>query len=91
MIPMFMKLKAPRKEKGPIRLFIPLFLVWILLLILFVLILPIWLIACLVGYLTGYGWIGIFAIPLIINTLWHLKGLEVDIESSRESFCMKFI
>ena len=86
-----MKLKVPRKGKSPISLHIPLFLVWILLLILFVLLLPIWLVACLVLYLAGYGRIAFVFVPLVINTLWQLKGLEVNIESPRESFCMKFI
>ena len=91
MIPMFMKLKVPRKDKKPLSLYIPLFLVWILLLVPFVLILPFWLIACLAFYLTGSCRTGFILIPLVINTFWHLRGLEVDVGSPRKSFCIKFL
>jgi hypothetical protein len=91
MIPLLMKMKVPKKNRGRRTLYIPLFFAWILLFVLFVLILPIWLIASLAAYLMGYGWIGFIIVPLIVNTLWHLKGLEVDIQSPRESFCMKFL
>ena len=91
MIPVWMKMKFPREEKKPFTLHIPLFIAWILLFIIFVLLLPIWLIIGVVAFLTGYGRGGFLMVPLLINTLWNLKGLEVEVESPAKSFCIKFI
>ena len=91
MIPMWIKMKFPRKEGKPLTLYLPIFLVWILLLTLFILILPIWLFVTLMAYVLGFGWTGLVLIALIANTLWHLQGLEVDVESKKEMIYMKFI
>ena len=91
MIPMWMKVRFPAKERGPVTIYIPLFLVWILLLALFVLILPIWLIASVIAYALGFGWSGLVLIPLIVNTLWHLQGLEVDVGSRDRMISMKWL
>jgi hypothetical protein len=91
MIPMWMKIRFPVKEKRPVTLFIPLVLIWILLLVLFVLILPIWLIASLIAYLLGFGRAGLTAVPLIMTTLWHLQGLELDIGSGNKRIILKWL
>jgi hypothetical protein len=91
MIPMWMKLRFPSKEKRPVILYVPLFLVWILLLVLFVLILPIWLIASAIACALGFGRTGLALIPLIVSTLWHLKGLEVDVGSRDRMITMKWL
>ena len=91
MIPMWMKVRFPAKEREPVTLYIPLFLVWILLLALFVLILPIWLIASVIAYALGFGWSGLVLIPLIVNTLWHLQGFEVDVGSRDRMISMKWL
>ena len=91
MIPFWMKMKVPRKEGKPVTLYIPIFLVGLLVLALFLLILPIWILASIVMLLVGYGWFGFIALGLIFNTLWHLQGLEIDVESKNEMVYMKFI
>lgn len=91
MIPFWMKMKVPRKDRKPVTLYIPVFLAGLLILILFVLILPIWILASIVLLLAGYGWSGFIVPGLIFYTLWHLQGLEIDVESKNEMVYMKFI
>jgi hypothetical protein len=91
MIPMWMKIRFPVKEKRPVTLFIPLILIWLLLLVLFVLILPIWLAASLIVYLLGFGRAGLTAVPLIMTTLWHLQGLELELGSGNKRIILKWL
>ena len=91
MIPFWLKMKIPRKEGRPVTLYLPVFLVGLLVLALFLLILPIWLLGSLILLLVGHGWFGFIALGLIFNTFWHLRGLEIDVESKDEMVYMKFI
>ena len=91
MIPMWMKMKIPKKGGRPFNLYLPIWIGWLLLLVLFLIILPFWLIASIVAVLAGYGWVGFRAVVLLFNTLWNLKGLEVDVESAKDKIYMKFI
>ena len=86
-----MILKTRGNRNNCVTLQIPLFLVWILVAALFLLLLPVWLISTLAAFAMGYGWIGLSVIFLTVNTLWHLKGLEIEVESPKEMVFMKFI
>ena len=88
MIPILMKMKVPRKNGEWSTFYLPIFLVWIILLLLFVLLFPLLLIAVLLAFILGFGWIGLRAIPLIVNTFWNLHGLEIEIQSSSETECV---
>ena len=83
---MWMKIRFPTKEKRPVILFIPLILIWILFLALFVLILPIWVA---VSLIVGFGRTGLTAVPLLVTTLWHLQGLELDVGSGDKRIILK--
>lgn len=91
MIPMWLALKIPREEKKPVNLYLPLIIGWLLILALFVILLPFWLIATLVARANGYGWIGFIMPGLIFNTVWHLRGLMIDVETEDDKIYLKFI
>lgn len=89
MIPMLMKMRVPRKNGKWFTFYLPIFLVWILLLLLFVLIFPVLLIAGLLTFILGFGWIVLRVIPLLVNIFWNLHGLEIEIQSSSEIECVQ--
>lgn len=100
MMPLLMKMRVPRKNGKWFTLYLPIFLIWIILLLLFILIFPILLIILLLAFILGFGWIGLRIIPIIVNTFWNLHGLEIEIQSSskvgcvpppKKSFGIKFI
>lgn len=91
MIPLWMQMKIPRREGREVTLYLPIFIGWILILALSLILFPVWLIATLVARVKGYGWIGFVFVVLLINTLWQLQGLIVDVESEDERIYMKFI
>lgn len=80
MIPMFMKIRIKEKGKKGVRLWLPLFLVWILLLAILVLLSPIFVLVGLVAWIRGYGRTFIFAFPMIFAVLWAMSGLRIHIE-----------
>ena len=91
MIPMWLKLKIPRKASKPTTLWLPLFLVWPLVLILFILLIPIWLIGITIAYTRGYGQYVLRLPTLLISTFWYLKGLTLNIRSRDEFIYFEFI
>jgi hypothetical protein len=91
MIPMWLKMKFRRKGEKSVTLYFPLIIAWFILLVLILLLLPVWLIASLVIFARGWGRLGLEAFPLMINTLWHLRGFLVDIQSKKETIYMQFL
>ena len=80
MIPMFMKIHIYERGKTSVRLWLPMFLLWILLLAIFVILSPILLLAGLVAWIRGYGRTFIFTFPMIFAVLWAMSGLRIHIE-----------
>jgi len=80
MIPMIMKIHIHERGKKKIRLWIPMFLFWILFFALMIVLLPIFLLVGIIAWIRGYGRIYIFSIPMFFAVLWALSGLRVYIE-----------
>ena len=91
MIPLFMKIRIPRKTKQPINLYLPIFLAWLLLFGLLLILLPFLLIGAVLAWHSGYGKLMLLLFPMIFDLLWHLNGLVVDVESGDDKIFMKFI
>ena len=89
MIPMMMRLKV-RGEDARINLWIPLFLVWILLGILGLLLLPVWIIlillAPLIPELRQWGRFVLSALGM----LGHLTGLRIRVRGDKDDVDIHF-
>ena len=80
MIPMIMKIHIHERGKKRISLFLPMFLIWILLFAILVVLSPFFLLAGIVAWFHGYGKIFLLAIPMFFSVLWALSGLRIHIE-----------
>ncbi|MGD9345039.1 MAG: hypothetical protein PVH84_04200 [Candidatus Aminicenantes bacterium] len=77
---MFMKIHIKEKGKKSVNLWLPLFLVWILLLALLILVSPILLVIGLLAWIRGYGRTFLYTFPMICAVLWAMSGLRIHIE-----------
>lgn len=80
MFPMIMKIHIHERAGKKIRLWLPMFLIWILLVALLVLLSPVFLLAGIVAGLRGYGKVFLFAFPMLFSVLWAMSGLSIHIE-----------
>lgn len=86
-----MRLEVSKKKNRGVRLWLPVFLVWILLLALMVVLSPFILLVALVTWYRGYGRSLLLLFPLIWVVLFNLSGLGVDVETKKERIFMNFI
>ncbi len=91
MLPMILKIGIPRTAKEPVNLYLPLFLVWILLLPFALLIVFFMLIAAGLSWTSGHGRIILMIIPMSGALLWNLGGLQIDVESEEMKIYLVFI
>ena len=91
MIPLIMKIRIPRASKPPVKLYLPIFIVWILLFAITLVFLPILLIASIVTWHTGQGKIMLLSYPMLFSVLWNMRGLIIDVEGEEETIYMSFI
>ena len=91
MLPMILKLGIPRAAKEPVNLYLPLFLIWILLLPFTLLIVFFMLIAAGLSWASGYGRMILMMIPMIGALLWNLGGLQIDVQSEGTKIYLVFI
>lgn len=80
MIPMIMKIHIYERGKKCVRLWLPMFLIWILLAALVVLLSPLILLAGIVAWSYGHGRTFLFVIPMVFTMLWAMSGLRIHIE-----------
>ena len=80
MIPLFMKIHIQERGKKGVRLWLPMFLIWILLLVILVILSPIILLVGLAAWIRGYGRTFFFAFPMLFAVLWAMSGLRIHIE-----------
>lgn len=80
MIPIIMKLTIAEQGKRRVNLYLPLFLLWILLLPFLILLLPFILIAALVLWPSGWGKKILMIIPHGFSIINSLSGLLVYVE-----------
>ncbi len=88
MIPMILKLRASGKR---FTLWLPLFLVWIIVLPLLLIPVPFVALASLIMWPTGKGCLIFHAYFTIFRIIGCLSGFEIDIESSNTTFFIVLI
>jgi hypothetical protein len=78
-------MQIKEKGKNKIRLFLPFFLIWIILIALLILISPLLLIAAIVLWPMGYGKHILFFIPMLFSLMCALSGLKIFIENEEKT------
>jgi hypothetical protein len=91
MIPMFLKIKIPKKSGCTFSLYFPLFIVWLILLPLAIILFPFIFVAACFTWTTSYGRLLMFLYPMIASVLWHLQGLKIDVQDKNERVYISFI
>lgn len=91
MLPMFMKMHIQEQGKKGVKLWIPVFLVWILLFALMLILLPVVLLAALLTLLRGPGLKWLLLYPMVWAVLGSLSSLFVDVENENHKILIKFI
>ena len=82
--PMWMRLKFQNEDKK-FGLWLPLFLLIPLVLVILVILSPLILIAVLVLWSNGWGKLALLAVGAAFLSFCSLRGLEVDVQGSKES------
>ena len=92
MIPMVMRLVVSdnSSEKSAVNIWLPLFLIWILLLPLLVLCLFLWLILSSLARFSPVLQHGAKSLGAAAVVLWNLHGLRVDIRNRESLFVLHF-
>ena len=75
-----MKIHIHERGKKRIRLWLPMFLIWLPLIVLMIVLSPIFLFIGIVAWIRGYGKIFLFAIPMFFSLLLSMSGLRIHIE-----------
>lgn len=89
MMPMLLRLKGVDRNGQRFTLWLPLFLIYIILLPLLVVPLPFVLLAALISWPFGKASLVIQAYLTIFRILGCLSGLEIDVESGNGNFFIK--
>ena len=88
-MPMLLRLRGVNEKGQRFTLWLPLFLVYIILLPLLLMLLPFVLLAALVLWPSGKGWLAIEVYLTVFRLLGCLSGLEIDIGSGDGNFFIK--
>jgi len=91
MMPMLLRLKGVDGRGKRFTLWLPLFLIYLILLPLLIIPLPLVLLAALIAWPFGYGCLVIQAYLTIFRLLGCLSGLKIDIESGDGNFFIKLV
>ena len=91
MLPMIMRMHIRKQGQRGVRLWIPVFLVWILLFALMLVLLPLVLLASLLTIWKGPGLALLLFYPMVWAVLWSLSNLHVDVENETHKILFTFI
>jgi hypothetical protein len=91
MMPILLRLKGVDGRGKRFTLWLPLFLIYLILLPLLIIPLPFILLAALIAWPFGYGCLVIQAYFAIFRLLGCLSGLKIDIESGDGNFFIKLV
>lgn len=91
MVPLLLKLRVPRKRGDILTLYLPLFLLWLVLIPVMIIILPFILIAVIFTRNSEYRRLLLYIFPLLFELLGSLKGLKIDVQDKENKIYISFI
>jgi hypothetical protein len=89
MIPLILNMRVRKEGRRQVSLFLPIFLVWILLLALLLALLPFVLLAALLTWSYG-GKMLLGLYPRLFSVLWALSGLHIEVKNEKEDILFDF-
>ena len=81
MIPLILKLRIKDKNQKRFGIWLPLFLIWLIVLPLLALPAPLVLLVAVILWPSGYGRLTLYSYGAIFNLIGNMSGLKVDIQS----------
>ena len=91
MIPLIFKMRIERTDEKPFRLFIPLFLVWLVIIPLLIALSPLILLCVLILRKSGLRKLFLYFYPILFSSLGALSGLSAEFEKGEKKLSLKFI
>ncbi|UCB45532.1 MAG: hypothetical protein JSV25_15200 [Spirochaetota bacterium] len=91
MIPLIFKMRIERTNEKPFRLFIPLFLVWLVIIPLLIVLSPFILLCALILRKSELRKLFLYFYQILFSSLIALSGLSVAFEKGEKKFLLKFI
>jgi lipopolysaccharide export LptBFGC system permease protein LptF len=79
-LPLLLRLRVQESGKKDVRLYLPLFLVWLLLFPLLLVATPFILVAVVLTWRRGHGRTLLVIIPMLVTVIWSLSGLHIQVE-----------
>lgn len=83
MLPMILTIRIQRKDRGRVRLFLPVFLIWLILFPLMIVLSPLVLLAALFSWRNGVGKALLMTGPMLISLFFSLSGLRVEVQEKK--------
>jgi len=80
-IPLWMRIRIRESGRKKVNLYLPLFLLWLLLLPILILILPFLFIAAALTWRQGYGRKILGMIPFLTAVIFSLSGLHIEVDN----------
>jgi hypothetical protein len=81
MIPLILKLRIKDKNQRRFGIWLPLFLIWLIVLPLLALLAPLVLLAALILWPGGKGRLVLYSYLAIFSLIFNLSGLKIDVQS----------
>lgn len=88
--PLWLRLHIRNRRGRVIRLWFPLFLVWVLALVLVLPLVPLFILAAILLWPTGWGRTLLLLGPAIVRCVCALRGFRIDVESESEKVFISF-
>jgi hypothetical protein len=85
-----MRMRIKEEGKKGVRLFIPIFIIWILVFALLIAVLPLLILAAIFTWRQGLGFKLLLVYPLFFSILWSMSGLYVEVKERNKDILFYF-
>jgi hypothetical protein len=91
MIPVLFRIRVEREDRRPFRLWLPLFIVWLVLIPLIIALSPFVLLAVAAMRGRWYKMLFLSLYPILFSCLWALSGLSMQLENRKSKISIALI
>ncbi len=91
MIPLLLRIRVRNEDYKGVNLWLPLFLLWLIVLPLLVALLPLVLVAALILWPSGKGKLILYGYIMIFRLIGYMSGLKIDIRSRDNNIYVNLI
>ncbi|OGH05737.1 MAG: hypothetical protein A2W22_02055 [Candidatus Levybacteria bacterium RBG_16_35_11] len=91
MIPLLLRIRVRNEDHRGVNLWLPLFLLWLIVLPLLVALLPLVLLAALILWPSGKGKVLLYGYVMIFGLIGYMSGLKIDIRSRSNNIYINLI